>query len=130
MYVGIITSDVTIDDYNADKLIERLKVLTIIQNIGVWQPSCDPTGKSCYGHNNGMYNMEYANLLEGWFLIIKKDVLDKQPEIDTHINLYGWQIDNVICTISKKIFKYLNIKDNNVIVYHPKDSGYNENAAR
>jgi hypothetical protein len=45
-WVGIITSDVIIDDAEVDKLIDRLKTLKTMQNVGIWSLIGDKRGHS------------------------------------------------------------------------------------
>lgn len=125
-WVGIICSDVIIDNENSDKLIERLKWLVTTKNIGVWQPDGTKDGHT----SSVMYDSNLGfRYLEGYLQFIKMDVLNEQDYIDLKLNKYGHGIDYVTCFISNKK-NYINYLDENVIVYHPKEKGYDGNSAR
>lgn len=128
-WVGIICSDVEIDDENLCKLIDRIKWLKTTKNVGVWQPSADKTSKSWLGYNNGTSSYEAVGLLEGWMLFVRSSILWTSQYIDVNKNLYGWGIDNEICRISTKVFKMLNLRDNYVIVHHSPGTGYSVDIA-
>lgn len=128
-WVGIICSDVEIDDENSSKLIDRIKWLKTTKNVGVWQPSADKTSKSWLGYNNGTLSYEAVGLLEGWMLFVRSSILWTSQYIDVNKNLYGWGIDNEICRISTKVYKMLNLRDNYVIVHHAPGTGYSVDIA-
>jgi len=127
-WVGIITSDVTVDDENGKKIIEKLDWLLDTVNLGVYSILGDKNG-----HNNS-YNYGYINnvpfrYIEGFFQIIKKEVIDKQPYIDTSINLFGHGIDHITCYLSFKL-GLINYVDEEIKIFHPKEEGYNFTAAQ
>ena len=126
-WVGIITSDVKIDDENANKLIKELYHLQNSINIGCWTVLGDPTG-----HYNryvyALYNNQYYRTFEGFFMFINKNVLDEQPYVDTNINKYGYGLDFLSCYISNKN-GLVNIVNEDIKIFHPKNKGYNASEA-
>ena len=126
-WAGIITSDVKIDDENAQKLISELKHLQQAKNIGCWTVLGDLSG-----HSNryvyAQYNGKYYRTFEGFFLFMNKKVLNEQPYVNTNINLYGYGLDFLSCYISNKN-GLANIVNEDIKIFHPKDKGYNGNDA-
>jgi hypothetical protein len=127
-WVGIITSDVIIDDIEADKLIDRLKTLKTMKNVGIWSLIGDKNG-----HSNryvyARYKSQFYRTLEGFFIFTNATVFNEVPYIDITINLYGHGIDYLQCYLSNKM-GYINIVDEDINIYHPKDKGYNATEAR
>ena len=122
-YVGIITSDVLIDDKNISLLINKLNWLLTTSNVGVFSVIGDKNGHSNrfqYAEING----EKFRYSEGFFQFIKIDVLKKQNyiTIDKYI---GYGIDFVTCFLSNKL-GYKSIIDDNIYIYHPNGKGYNK----
>ena len=127
-WVGIITSDIIIDDTEVDKLIDRLKTLKIMRNVGIWSLIGDKSGHSNrYVYTK--YKSQFYRTLEGFFIFTNADVFNQVPYIDTSINLYGHGIDYLQCYLSNKM-GYINIVDEDINIYHPNDKGYNAIEAR
>jgi hypothetical protein len=74
-WVGIITSDVIINDTDVDKLIARLKTLKTMQNVGIWSLIGDKNG-----HSNryvyAKYESEFYRTLEGFFIFTNATVFN------------------------------------------------------
>ena len=127
-WVGIITSDVIIDDAEVDKLIDRLKTLKMTRNVGIWSLIGDKSGHSNrYVYTK--YKSQFYRTLEGFFIFTNAAVFNQVPYIDTSINLYGHGIDYLQCYLSNKM-GYINIVDEDINIYHPNDKGYNAIEAR
>lgn len=126
-YIGIITSDVQINQENANKLIKELYNLLYAKNIGCWTILGDLNG-----HSNrfvyAKYNNHYYRTFEGFFIFIKNEVFANQPHVDLEINKYGYGLDFLSCYISNRL-GFANIVNEDIYIYHPKDKGYNGNDA-
>lgn len=126
-WVGIICSDVEIDDMNADKLIDRIKWLKTTKNIGCWSLIGDFSGHSnryAYAKVGG----DRYRCFEGFFQFIRKDILNDIDYIDTSINLYGYGIDFLTCYTSHKK-GFINVCQEDISIFHPKDKGYDSRLA-
>lgn len=127
-WVGIICSDVEIDDENAKLLVQKISKMSFSKNLGTWSLLGD-----LRGHSNkyvyGLWENDYFRVFEGFFQFIRKDVLCEIEYIDTNINLYGYCIDFYTCFISNKL-GYANICDDDIMIYHPNEKGYDVCAAK
>ncbi len=128
-WVGIICSDVTIDDFNSHLLIDKIKWLKTTSNIGAWQPSLDSNSAERNKKHNANHELESVPFLEGMIIFMKNNLFSKFPSIDTSKNLYGMYIDNVFSAfvIDNQM---LNIYDNSVQVHHREESGYDKSGRK
>lgn len=128
-WVGIICSDVEIDDNDADKLIDRIKWLKTTKNIGCWSLVGDISGHSNRYVYADINREDQYRCFEGFFMFIKKGVLSNMDYIDTSINLYGYGIDFLTCYVSHRN-GYINICQDDIMIYHPNDKGYSADLAK
>ncbi len=128
-WVGIICSDVEIDDNDADKLIDRIKWLKTTKNIGCWSLVGDLSGHSNRYVYANINREDQYRCFEGFFMFIKKGVLSNIDYIDTSINLYGYGIDFLTCYVSHRN-GYINICQDDIMIYHPNDKGYSADLAK
>ena len=128
-WIGIICSDVIIDDFYIERFINCINWLSMTTNVGMWQAAPDESSRSVHGHITYDCLYQYKKWIEGWMQFTRKDVFDMIPEIDTNINQFGWNIDTVAAVISyyKKLCVLM---DNRCKVHHPADRGYPEDSAR
>lgn len=123
----VITSDVLIDDTNATTLIKRMKEIATSSKCGVYQPSCDRRGRShSYGYNHRTGGFRTVPFMEGWFQMFRTSLKFSVP---LDLNRLGWGTDMYLCKRSIKA-GWVNVVDDAVVVYHPADSGYNQQEAR
>lgn len=128
-WVGIICSDVLIDNINSSKLIEKLNWLLTTEDIGQYQPAFDKNSYKWRGNNiNLKYKLEGKHLLDGPIIFMNTKLFQKFPYIDTKINLYGWGISRCFSVFCTKM-NYYNVFDNTLYVTHPVGTGYSSNKA-
>ena len=99
-WIGIICSDVIIDDFYIERFINCINWLSMTTNVGMWQAAPDESSRSVHGHITYDCLYQYKKWIEGWMQFTRKDVFDMIPEIDTNINQFGWNIDTVAAVIS------------------------------
>lgn len=128
-WVGIICSDVTIEDRYTGNFITCLNWLLTTQNVGIWQAAPDADSRSVHGHYMGTNAPQHKVWIEGWMQFTKKDIWDELPMVDTTVNKYGWSIDTIAeCMAYNK--GLLTLMDDRCQVHHPADRGYPEDDAR
>lgn len=128
-WVMILTSDLQISPGNCERLIAGMKEVAPALNVGLYQPSAAWRGRAlpqsrC--HFSG--KMRPANFQEGWFHLIRLDLLGKVCPIDTGLNHFGWGIDLALSHFAR-IMKLLILVDDRVRVVHPGGTGYNKGKA-
>lgn len=128
-WVMIVTSDLQISANNTAKLIRAMREVAVTKNVGLYQPSTAWKGRSlpqsrC--HFTG--KMRHANFQEGWFHMIRIDLMGKVCPIDVNINRLGWGIDLALSHFAR-VEKLLVIVDDRIRVVHPGGTGYNRDKA-
>lgn len=133
-YILIITSDVQIDDQNFAELVNSMDFLPY-SKIGIYEVSA--TDYSSVMGNVGPipYTRNYFKLdngprfkdngrAEGWLYAISTVLTNEISTIlDVKKNKYGWGIGSTLIKLSEK-HGLANVIDNNVVVWHPKGTGY------
>jgi len=122
-WVGVIASDVEIDDYNALKLIRKLEWLSTTTNIGQYQPSMDESSTSKYKHHQQDARLQSVDLVGGAISFMHYDMFSLIPRIDQTVNRHGIYIDNVLSAICICNDMH-NIVDNEVSVHYSESSNY------
>jgi len=123
----IITSDVLINDNNATRLIGMMKNVANMPAVGNYQPSCDVKGRShSFGYNKRTGTLRTVPYMEGWFQMFRTKLGFNLP---LDINRIGWGTDMYLC---KKALaaKLVNVVDDTIVVFHPKESGFDNNIAK
>ena len=128
-WVMVLTSDLQITPENTEKLIRGMKDISRSTNVGLYQPSTAWKGRSlpqsrC--HLTG--RMRCTNFQEGWFHMIRLDIMEKVCPVDTSVNLLGWGTDLALSHFAR-IGHLLVIVDDRVRVVHPSGTGYNKEKA-
>jgi len=128
-WVMVVTSDLEISARNTWKLVEAMKEVSRAKNVGLYQPSAAWKGRSlpqsrC--HFTG--KMRSTNFQEGWFHLIRIDLMEKVCPIDTSVNRLGWGIDLALSHFAR-IMNLLVLVDDRIRVVHPGGSGYNRDEA-
>lgn len=138
-YLLQITTDVTIDDINTEKMIGALKIFDKIDNIGVYFPSLKNGSKAmgatnviqqnCHLFNCGTNQLRNAYRNEGWFDVINIKVADQVfTNLSYDKNKYGWGINDYLCR--KAILMGLRIvADDRYEIFHPPGIEYNSQNA-
>ena len=135
-----VTTDILIDDENADKMLKSLKYLTINNDVGAYTAtlkfgskalgSTNITVDNChlFNHKTGM--LRDINRTEGWFSGYKKEVLDDIiPYLKLPDNKHGWGIDDALCRRAIKR-KLRVVADDRYEVFHPAGLSYNNTEAQ
>ena len=128
-WVCILTSDLEISEKNCGRLIAGMQEVSRTVNVGLYQPSTAWRGRSlpqsrC--HLTG--RLRSTNFQEGWFHMIRLDLMEKVCPIDTSVNLLGWGIDLALSHFAR-VEGLLILVDDRVRVVHPGGTGYNRDAA-
>ena len=128
-WIGIICSDVTIQDDQKELFINCIYWLTTTTNVGIWQAGPSKTSRSVHGHISNDGDYQYKKYIEGWMQFARADIINEIPYINLKENKYGWNIDSV-CEIMAYYKKLSVLMDNRCEVYHPAERGYAETPAR
>lgn len=128
-WVMLLTSDLQIREKDAPRLAEAMREISRSVNVGLYQPSTAWRGRSlpqsrC--HFTG--RMRPANFQEGWFHLVRTDLLAQICPIDTAVNRLGWGIDLALSHFAR-LAHLLILVDDRIRVVHPGGSGYNTEEA-
>ena len=128
-WVMIVTSDLEISEKNSGRLVEAMKDISRSVNVGLYQPSTAWRGRSlpqsrC--HLTG--RMRSASFQEGWFHLVRLDLLGKVCPVDVSINRLGWGIDLALSHFAR-IEDLMVLVDDRIRVVHPGGTGYNKEEA-
>lgn len=122
----IITSDVQIDASMERLIPDRMKQISTSSQVGNYQPSCHPSGRSHqYGYNKSTRNFRQVPYFEGWFQMYRTDL---SFSVDLSLNRIGWGTDLYLCKKARDK-GLLNIVDDAVMVLHPKETGFSNHEA-
>lgn len=131
-WLVVVTSDIEISADNARRLIDGISRIARSSNVGMYQPSCrwSLRGRALpqsMCHMTG--RVRCTNFQEGWFHMVRRDVLDRILPIDLTVNRLGWGVDLALCH-SARTAGLLILVDDRVKVLHPKGSGYGHGEAK
>ena len=128
-WVLIVTSDMEISKRNASRLLDALQQVSHAVNVGLYQPSTAWRGRSLpQSRCHWTGRMRRTNFQEGWFHLVRRDLLEKVCPVDTSLNLFGWGIDLALSHFAR-VEKLLVLVDDRIRVVHPGGTGYNKAAA-
>lgn len=128
-WVMLVTSDLEIAPASAEKLCRAMKEIARSVNVGLYQPSTAWRGRSLpQSRCHWTGRLRCTNFQEGWFHLVRTDLLEKICPIDTSINLFGWGIDLALSHFAR-VEKRLILVDDRIRVVHPGGSGYNKEEA-
>ena len=130
-WLVVLTSDVEIRRKDAERLCEALRMISRSTNVALYQPSCrwSLRGRALpqsLCHFSG--RIRRANFQEGWFHLVRRDVLEEIMPVDTSLNRMGWGIDLALSHVAR-IKGLLVLIDDRIRVLHPKGTGYDRDAA-
>ena len=128
-WVMVVTSDLQISAGDTPRLVAAMKDVAGTRNVGLYQPSTAWKGRSlpqsrC--HFTG--RMRSTNFQEGWFHLIRLDLMEKVCPIDVTINRLGWGVDLALSHYAR-IGGLLVLVDDRIRVVHPGGTGYNKEEA-
>lgn len=125
----IVTSDLQISDKHTARLLAALEQVSHAQNVGLYQPSTAWRGRSLpQSRCHWTGRMRPASFQEGWFHLVRTDLLGKICPIDTSLNLLGWGIDLALSHFAR-VSRLLVLVDDRIRVVHPGGTGYNRDEA-
>lgn len=131
-WLMIVTSDLEIDGKNSKKLVEGMKEIMTARNVVLYQPSCKWSLKG-RSHLQSMCHftrgIRRVNFQEGWFHLIRVDLMDAFMPIDTDVNRMGWGIDLALAHFAR-VQRQLVVVDDRVKIVHPRGTGYNRDIAK
>ncbi|MBR1872557.1 MAG: hypothetical protein IJ795_05060 [Bacteroidales bacterium] len=128
-WLVVLTSDLEINDRNFARLSRGIEDISRSVNVGLYQPSNSWKGRS-HHQSRCWYTgrMRCVNFQEGWFHMVRMDLLDKVCPIDLDLNRLGWGIDLALSHFAR-VNGLLILVDDRVRVTHPHGSGYNKDEA-
>jgi hypothetical protein len=128
-WVMVVTSDLLISDKHAVLLVEAMKKISHSTNVGLYQPSTAWKGRSLpQSRCHWTGRMRCTNFQEGWFHLVRMDLLEQVCPVDVSLNRLGWGIDLALSHYAR-ISKLLVLVDDRIRVVHPGGSGYNKEQA-
>lgn len=130
-WLVILTDDIEMSEKDTPRLCEAIRRLTSSDNVALYQPSCRWSLKGralpqSMCHFTG--RIRNTNFQEGWFHLVRRDVIEKIMPIDTTKNRMGWGIDLLLCHIARTM-GLLILVDDTIRVLHPRGTGYNRDLA-
>lgn len=128
-WVVIITSDLKISPKNEKALRLRMEKFSMAKNIGLYQPGNSHKGRSHRQSKARIWGgIRRSNFQEGWFHMVRTDLLGKICPIDLNINRLGWGVDMALSYYALAA-NLLILVDNEITVEHPGGTGYNNEQA-
>ena len=128
-WVMVVTSDLVISDKNAALLAETMAKIAHSTNVGLYQPSTAWKGRSLpQSRCHWTGRMRCTNFQEGWFHLVRLDLLEQVCPIDLSLNRLGWGIDLALSHYAR-VNQLLVLVDDRIRVVHPGGSGYNKEEA-
>lgn len=129
-WVLVLTSDLQISDKHMARLVKALEQVSHAQNVGLYQPSTAWRGRSLpQSRCHWTGRMRPTNFQEGWFHLVRTDLLGRVCPIDLSLNRLGWGIDLALSHFAR-VDKLLVLVDDRIRVVHPGGSGYNREEAQ
>jgi hypothetical protein len=127
-YIGIICSDVEIEDKYVNVLIEKVNNLEN-EKIGIWQPGLTKQSKHTWAYKKCLDEDKtrfIVSFIDGFCYFVCAELFTNElPPIDTSVNLYGYGID-LYLSLKSNEKDFINVIDTGVRVYHPEGTGYDD----
>lgn len=128
-WVTVLTSDLVIKDRFVQPLAEAMREISRAVNVGLYQPSTAWRGRSLpQSRCHWTGRIRSTSFQEGWFHMVRIDLLDRICPVDTSLNLLGWGIDLALCHYAR-ITELMVLVDDRIRVVHPGGSGYDKEEA-
>lgn len=128
-WLMLITSDILIDEFNYEKMTNKLLNENMFSDIGVYSPSSTIESRShAWCKNKGTGNFREVMFAEGYFSMINKTVLNKIAPIDLQINKLGWLTD-ILCGYYSRKENLKCVIDDDIFIFHPDGTGYSDSQA-
>ncbi|MCR4566132.1 MAG: hypothetical protein K5651_08605, partial [Bacteroidales bacterium] len=128
-WVMVLTSDLEISSHQLLRLVKRVERMSWTTNVGLYQPANAEKGSS-HWHSRYVWppRIRRRSFQEGWFHLVRTDLLDKICPIDLSVNKLGWGLDTALSYFSIMENKLI-LVDSGVTVRHPAGTGYNREEA-
>ena len=128
-WVMVVTSDLQIRQKDVPRLVAGMRDVARTVNVGLYQPSTAWKGRSLpQSRCHWTGRIRCTNFQEGWFHLVRLDLLGKVCPIDTSVNRLGWGIDLALSHFAR-VEQLLVLVDDRIRVVHPGGSGYNRDDA-
>ena len=125
-WVMIVTSDIAIQERFVAPLAAAMQDIARTTNVGLYQPSTAWRGRSLpQSRCHWTGRLRSTSFQEGWFHLIRMDLMDKVCPVDTSLNLLGWGIDLALSHFAR-MMDLMVLVDDRIRVVHPGGSGYNK----
>ena len=129
-WVMILTSDLEISEKMVHPLRLRMEAISYTENVGLYQP-----GNAFWGNSHSRSKaritggIRSTNFQEGWFHLMRTDLMGKICPIDLNINRLGWGVDMALSYFANREGLRI-LVDSDVTVLHPSGTGYNRDEAQ
>lgn len=128
-WVMIVTSDLEIGPRHTARLIAGMQEVASASNVGLYQPSTAWRGRSLpQSRCHWTGRLRSTTFQEGWFHLVRLDLLEQVCPIDVRLNKLGWGVDLALCHFAR-VSGLLVLVDDRVRVVHPGGTGYNKEEA-
>lgn len=128
-WVMVVTSDLQLKHKDELALVRTMEQISYSENVGLYQPSTAWKGRSLpQSRCHWTGKLRPANFQEGWFHLVRVDLLQKVCPIDRSLNKLGWGIDLALSHYAR-LEKRLILVDDRIRVVHPGGTGYNKEEA-
>lgn len=125
----VITSDLEISDKSAKALCYRMEKISFSCNVGLYQPANSLFGNSHSKSKTHFFGgIRKSNFQEGWFHMVRTDLLGKICPVDLSVNRLGWGLDMGLCFYANRDGLLILI-DSSINVKHPEGTGYRRDEA-
>ena len=104
--------------------------LSYSENVGLYQPGNSILGMSHSRSKARIWGgIRRTNFQEGWFHMVRTDLLGRICPIDLTINRLGWGLDMALSYFANKEGLQI-LVDSDITVFHPHGTGYNRAEAQ
>jgi|GEM_PF-1451425 len=128
-WVVVLTSDLRISEKDIPRLARSISKMSKAVNVGLYQPANSLKGTAhWHSMRKRPYKLRRRRFQEGWFHMVRTDVLGKICPVDTSVNRLGWGLDVALSYYCLKE-DLLILVDSRIPVEHPAGTGYNREEA-
>ena len=124
-WVVVVTSDLRISKGDVPRLAKSISKMSKAVNVGLYQPANALKGTAhWHSMRQKPYKLRRRCFQEGWFHMVRTDILGKICPVDTSVNKLGWGLDVALSYYCLKE-DLLILVDSRIPVEHPGGTGYN-----
>ena len=128
-WVVVLTSDLGISERAARALCHRMDKLSYSTNVGLYQPANGIFSKSHSKSKASLFGgIRKTNFQEGWFHMVRTDLLGRICPVDLNVNRLGWGLDMGLSYFANHEGRLI-LVDSDITVSHPSGTGYNSKEA-